>query len=335
MSVVQVEDLVRVFTRPIKEPGLRGLWKFYVRPRYQRVEALRGVSFTLEEGEILGYVGPNGAGKTTTLRILSGVLHPTRGRVEVLGHQPWKREDAFLRQIAFVTGHSGFLQDMVWDLTPLDGFRLLKDLYGLSPEEYRRNLESLLAALDLEEVLQVPVRRLSLGQRVRAELVAALLHRPRVLLLDEPTLGLDLVSQHRLRRFLRDYVARTGTAVILTSHYMRDVEELAHRLLVLHQGRVVFTGTPAQLAQAWFPLRTLRVVFAQPVDPADLPAPFQSLAPLSARATVPPEQVPSLVAEVLHRWPVRDLTVEEPDLETVLRRFFAHQEAQEPPEETP
>ncbi len=322
MAIVVVENLVRVFTRPRKAPGFKGLLRFYFRPEYERVEALRGISFQLEAGEILGYVGPNGAGKTTTLKILSGVLHPTRGRVEVLGFQPWRREDRFLRRIALVTGHSGFLQEMAWDLTPLDGFRLLKDLYGLSEAEYRRNLETLLEPLDLTGLLEVPIRRLSLGQRVRAELVASLLHRPEVLFLDEPTLGLDIVSQHRLRRFLRDYVQETGTAVILTSHYMRDVEELAHRLLVIHEGRILYEGTVESLADRLMPTRTLQVVFSEPVSTLALPEPLKPVDEFTARATLPRAGVRRVVSELLSDFPVKDLTVEEPDLETVLRQFF-------------
>ncbi len=322
MAVVVVNRLVRVFTRPRKAPGLRGLVRFYLRPEYERVEALRGVSFTLEAGEILGYVGPNGAGKTTTLKVLSGVLHPTRGHVEVLGFEPWRRQDRFLRQIALVTGHSGFLQEVAWDLTPMDGFRLLKDLYGLSEDEFRRNLEALLEPLDLTGLLEVPIRRLSLGQRVRAELVASLLHRPRVLFLDEPTLGLDIVSQHRLRDFLRTYVQETGTAVILTSHYMRDVEELAHRLLVLHQGRIVYEGPVETLAERLMPVRTVQVVFAEPAVHFHLPPGLSLVDELTARGTLPRDQVQQIIAELLSRYPIQDLTVEEPDLETVLRHFF-------------
>lgn len=266
-TVLEVIDLHKVYERPRKAPGLRAALRAFARPEKERVHALRGISFALGPGEILGYIGPNGAGKTTTLKILAGVLYPSTGQVSVLGHVPWRREPAFLRRISLVMSGRGFLEDVAWDLSVSDGLGFMKDLYRLNPSEYRDALDEITEMLDIRPLLDAPLRQLSHGQRIRAELAAALVWRPRLLLLDEPTLGLDVVSQQALRDFVRAYVARFNASCVVTSHYMRDIEELADRLVLIEDGCLADEGSLSEVLNRLAGFRLLRVEFEQ--EPAD------------------------------------------------------------------
>ncbi len=315
-TVVSVKGLRVVYRRTVS----RGL----LRREREEVVALRGVSFEVREGEILGYIGPNGAGKTTTLKVLAGTLFPAAGEVHVLGHIPWRRERAFLRKISFVMSGRGLLEEITWDLPVRDGFLLVRDLYRLPEREFRRNLDELVELFGLRELLGVPLRQLSHGQRARVELAAALLWRPRLLLLDEPTLGLDILSQAALRRYVREYVARTGAACIITSHYMRDIEDLAHRVLLLDRGEIVAQGPPGELARRLSGTRRIRVAFAREV-PQDELRRFGELSEhdgSGAVILVPAARAVEAAKELLDRFPVHDLTIEEPDLEEALRAYF-------------
>lgn len=327
LRVLEVHDLVKIYRRRVKEPGVYGTLRALLHPQVEEVHALKGVSFAVAEGEIVGYVGPNGAGKTTTLKILAGVLYPTSGEVRVLGHIPWRREKTFLKQITFVQSGRGFLEEVAWDLSVLDGLHFVKDLYGIRNREFQSTVDELAGLLGLSEFLRVPLRQLSHGQRMRVELLSALLWRPKVLLLDEPTLGLDMISQQAIRAFVRTYVSRTGSSCIVTSHYMRDIEELADRLIVLDQGEIVYEDSVREAVARFAKAKLVRLRLEHPL-------PEEAFRPFGEAQTIPsdsgPEvviKVPSdrsraVVQELLSRFPVKDILVEEPDLEEALRTYF-------------
>jgi ABC-2 type transport system ATP-binding protein len=323
--VVVVKNLGKVYTRARRRSGFLGSLSAFVQREIENVHALKGISFTLEEGEILGFVGPNGAGKTTTLKILAGVLYPTCGYIRVLGNIPQWREKGFLRQISFLMGSRGFLEEATWDLSVLDGLRFIKELYNVSESDFRSTLDELIELLQIRELLAVPLRQLSHGQRIRAELVASLLWHPKLLLLDEPTLGLDVVSQKALWDFIKAYVAKHGTSTILTSHYMRDVEELAGRLILIDNGIIVYDGSPSDIVKKFSVYKLVKVEFERAVPNVELEC-FGEVVKNSTLETVlrvPQEGVKGLIKGLLERFPVRDFSIEEPDLEKTLREYFS------------
>lgn len=327
--VVEVDNLWKFYERPRKSEGVGGALRAFIHRQTEKVEALQGISFTLAQGETLGYIGPNGAGKTTTLKILAGALYPSRGHVSVLGFTPLKRERAFLRQISFVMSGRGFLEEVAWDLSVLDGFNFLKEIYGLPAAQYRRNLDEITALLQLQALLSVPLRQLSHGQRARAELAGALLWQPRLLLLDEPTLGLDILSQQALRDFVKSYVRRTDAACVVTSHYTRDIEELADRICLVNRGRLVMEGPLSEIVSRLADTRLIRVTFEQAVG-LELLAPLgEVLAHDAGQVTlrVPHGQAKPVAQALFARFLVSDLTIEEPDLEDALRHYFSHEAA--------
>ncbi len=236
--------------------GLKAALRSVVRPATSEVVAVDGITFHLAPGEIVGFLGPNGAGKTTTLKMLAGLLYPTTGTATVLGYIPWRRERAFLQQIALVMGQRNQLQ---WDIPAIDSFALNQAIYRIDPAAYRRTLDELTDLLDLAPLLTKPVRTLSLGERMKCELAAALLHRPRLLFLDEPTIGLDVTSQRRIRTFIAEYNRRHEATVLLTSHYMADVEALCRRVIVIHHGQILFDGDLRELAQRFSSCKTITV----------------------------------------------------------------------------
>ncbi|HKR56428.1 MAG TPA: ATP-binding cassette domain-containing protein, partial [Gemmatimonadales bacterium] len=236
---IAARDLSKTFHVKVRDPGLRGAVRALVRPRYRDVHAVRQVSFQIEPGEIVAFLGPNGAGKTTTLKMLTGLLYPTSGQVSVTGFTPWSGGPDFKRRIALVLGNR---QQLVWDLPPEETFLLNRAIYEISPADYKERRDELVTLLELSEVIDKPVRQLSLGERMKCELAAALLHRPPILFLDEPTLGLDLTAQDSIRRFLAQYRDRYGATVLLTSHYMQDVTALASRVLIINRGRLLYDG---------------------------------------------------------------------------------------------
>jgi ABC-2 type transport system ATP-binding protein len=286
------------------------------------VQAVDRISFSVEAGEMVGFLGPNGAGKTTTLKILSGLLHPTSGSVQVLDHLPSRRETAFKRRIALVTGQKSQLW---WDLPPMDTFVLNREIYEVADGQFRATLEELVDLLGIGDEMHRQVRQLSLGQRMRCELVAALLHRPQVLFLDEPTIGLDVVVQKRIREFFHLYNRRYGTTVLLTSHYMDDVEMLCPRVMVINQGRLIFDGAVSRLIERHAPTKYISVVFTVPVPRGELEE-FGSVVSyedgLSATLAVPRAGHSQQAAALLGRYPVDDLDVRDPGLEEVIAGLF-------------
>ena len=270
---ITVNHLVKHFRVHQRGSGLRASLGSVLRRRFVDVRAVDDVSFTIGDGEMVGFLGPNGAGKTTTMKCLSGLLHPTSGTVQVLGHEPFRREAEYLSRIAFVMGQRNSLY---WDLPALDAFEVHRTIYRVPEPRYRATLDELVDLLDLEPLLRKQVRVLSLGERMRCELAASLLHDPRVLFLDEPTLGLDVSGQAALRGFLRDYNERRGATVLLTSHTMSDVTALTTRVIVIDHGCLAFDGDLAALVEKHAPWRLIRVTLREPVDVADSTDPARS-----------------------------------------------------------
>jgi ABC-2 type transport system ATP-binding protein len=242
--MIRVRGLSKTFRVHLKDPGFKGSLKALFSRRWQEVHALKGVDLDVGAGEIVGLVGANGAGKTTLVKALAGIIHPTSGTAEVLGYVPWQRKNAFRRQIALIMGQKAQLW---WDLPAGDGFLLLREIYQVPPDRFRANLDALAAALQVEDKLKIQIRRLSLGERMKMELIAALLHQPRVVFLDEPTIGLDLTAQRAIRDFVLDYRRRESPAMLLTSHYMEDIEKLCKRIVLVSKGEIVYDGSVAAM----------------------------------------------------------------------------------------
>lgn len=319
---VLAEKLSKTYLVAEKEPGFGGALRHFIRRRYRRIEAVREVSFTLEQGEMVGFLGPNGAGKTTTLKMLTGLIQPSSGRARVLGRDPYRREPALLKSITLVMGNK---QQLIWDLPVLDSLRVNAAVYEIPWGEAERRTAELAELLELEDVLRQPVRKLSLGQRMKAELLASLLHHPQVLFLDEPTLGLDVNAQLAVRRFLKAYRERYRATVLLTSHYMGDIEALAERVIVIHEGRLLFDGALSGLVERFAPFKEVRLDLAYPA-PAAAFAHYGEVASSvgsRVRLLVNKERLTYVVSELLARFEVRDLAVDEPPLEEVIGRIFA------------
>jgi ABC-2 type transport system ATP-binding protein len=304
-GVVEVSDLTKVFRVPEREAGLRASLRSLVNRKWREVRAVDGISFEIEAGEVVGFLGPNGAGKTTTLKMLSGLLYPTSGEGRVLGHVPSKREREYLRRMTLVMGNRNQLQ---WDLPALDSFELNRAIYRLPREDFKRTRDELIELLDVEDLVRKPVRNLSLGERMKVEVVGSLLHLPQVLFLDEPTIGLDVTMQKRIRTFIAEYNQRYGATVLLTSHYMADVEALCKRVIVIHHGRLLFDGRLAALADRFGAYKTIGAVLADGER---------------VSIQVPRSETSQATARLLAEHEVTDLTVEDPPIEDVIEQVFA------------
>ena len=322
---ISVEGLEKTYTFHQKEPGLRGSLASLFRRRTQERRAVDGVSFSIAPGQVVGFLGPNGAGKTTTLKVLCGLLYPSAGSVSVLGHTPSRREHPFLRRIALVMGQKNMLW---WDVPAMETLLLHKDMYGLGDAEFRAAVDELAQMLAVGDLLRVQVRKLSLGERMKMELLAALVHRPDVLFLDEPTIGLDVVSQQRVREFLRELNRERGTTILLTSHYMDDIEALCPRVLVIDRGRIGYDGSLSALVARTAPQKLVTAVYAEPLPPGALEAalpgfsPNPSSDPLRVELSVPREQVADVAGALLRLGRVADLGVEEAPVEEIIRELF-------------
>jgi len=317
---IHIRDLSKTYVVSQQEAGAKAALRDLVRRRMQQVRAVDGISFDLAPGEIVGFLGPNGAGKTTTLKMLSGLLHPTAGEVTVLGRVPWKREKAFLRQITLVMGQRN---QLVWDIPAIHSFELNRVIYRIPPEDYRRMLGELTELLELGPLLHKPVRNLSLGERMKCEIAAALLHRPSVVFLDEPTIGLDVTMQRRIRAFITEYNRRFGATVLLTSHYMADVEALCKRVVVIHHGHLVFDGDLSVLVQQFTEHKTIVVQLAD--CDADLRSYGEVVSCSDGQTTlrVPKSEAAHITERLLADLPVIDLLIEDPPIEEVIERVFA------------
>lgn len=320
---IEVAGLTKVFRVPHREAGLRAALGSLFRRRYREVRAVEGVSFSVAEGEVVGFLGPNGAGKTTTLKMLAGLLHPTAGGATILGCVPWRREPDYLRRITMIMGQRSQLN---WDIPAADSFDVQAAVYGVPRAEYRATLDELVRLLELDPLLRKPVRNLSLGERMKCELAAALLHRPAVLFLDEPTIGLDVTMQARIRGFIAEYNRRHNATIILTSHYMADVTALCRRVIVIHHGRLLYDGPLDALSDRIAPFKEITIDLERELDGYDFAAAGGEVVSREARKVrlrVPREQAPQTTGRLLAELPVLDLTIEDPPIEHVIETLFA------------
>lgn len=318
---ILTRGLCKTYRVPERAAGLRAAAAGLLRRSHQSVEAVQPIDIRIVPGEVVGFIGPNGAGKTTTLKMLAGLLYPSAGEATVAGFTPWERKTAFLRRISMVLGNKS---QMMWDIPALDSFRVLGEIYNLPRTEFQRTLEELVDLLELEPLLRRPVRNLSLGERMKCELAGGLLHRPQVLFLDEPTLGLDVSMQHRLRSFFKAYNRSTGATILLTSHYMADVVALCPRVILIHHGRMLYDGELGELAERMAPFKIIRFSLENGCPPPELPAGAAYLPVDDERRAIRCSRsaAPAVTAALLGNAPVVDLTVEDPPIEAVIDQVY-------------
>ncbi len=321
MSSIIVDRLSKVYPVAIKEPGLKGAIDHFFQRKYKQIDAVKDVSFQIEAGEVVGFLGANGAGKTTTLKMLSGLIHPSAGSVNVAGHIPFKRDTTFLKQITLVMGQK---QQLIWDLPALDSLKMNAAVYGLSDRTAERRIDELSEMLTLQGKLTQPVRKLSLGERMKAELLAALIHEPQVLFLDEPTLGLDVNAQVAVRQFLREYNQRYKATILLTSHYMTDITALCDRVLVIHQGGLIYDGSLNGLVERFSPCREVKVEFAHVygLDRLEQYAQVKEVDGASTSFLVQQEVLTRTVSQLLAELEVVDLSITDPPIDDVIGQIF-------------
>ena len=324
MPLIEVQGLTKAFRTYKKEPGFKGAVRGLFHRRYEATTAVDGVSFTMEEGELVGFLGPNGAGKTTTLKMLAGLLHPSAGSARVLGYVPWERDDGYRRQFALLLGQKNQLW---WDLPARESLELNAKIYGIPAANYRRTVAELTELLAVREKLDVMVRELSLGERMKMELIAALLHQPKVLFLDEPTIGLDVISQKIVREFLRDYNARQKITIILTSHYMADIQALCRRVIIIDHGRIFFDGLLADVIDRFADFKIVTIAWE---SSASFAAPdfrrYGEVVEQSAsrvQLKVKRGHAIAVCKELLDTVPVNDIDIQEVPVEEVIRQIFA------------
>jgi ABC-2 type transport system ATP-binding protein len=319
---IELVSLTKHYKVHKRASGMGAALRSLFRRKYDTVKAVEGLSFTIEPGERVGFLGPNGAGKTTTLKVLAGLLHPTSGGVRVVGHIPQRREVAFLKQITLVMGQK---QQLLWDLPPAESFALNRAIYDVPKKQFDETMAELYELLSLAEIATKPARQLSLGERMKCELAAALLHRPRILFLDEPTIGLDVSMQASMREFIRSYNERNGATVLLTSHYMVDVTALCRRVIVIDHGKLVYDGDLSSLVKRVNPDKLVSLKLSRPIAKEDV-ARFGEIVEHTeavAKIRVTNDRLREVVTAALAGLPVADLTVEDPPLEDVMRQLFA------------
>lgn len=307
---------------------MRGVLQRAQKKHRHVITAVDHMSFSIEEGEFVGFLGPNGAGKTTTLKMLSGILYPTSGLVTVMGYVPCERKESYQKQFALVMGQKN---QLLWDLPALDSFRLQEAIYGIEKNTCRSTINELSELLQVREVLSVPTRKLSLGERMKCELIMALLHRPRVLFLDEPTIGLDVVSQQNIRSFIREYNKTNNTTIVLTSHYMDDVEALCRRVIIIAQGKKMYDGSLSDLIQRHTVTKLLTMTFRTPVEELVLErfGTIRMSTALGCTLEVPRDQHLQVASDVLKHLPVDDLTIDEIPIEEIVRSLYRTWEERE------
>ncbi len=322
MSIIAVNNLSKVYPVAIKQPGLKGTLNHFFKRTYREIKAVNDVSFYIQSGEVVGFLGANGAGKTTTLKMLTGLIHPSSGEVKVANYIPFERQPKFLEKISLVMGQK---QQLLWDLPALDSLKINAAIYKIPEKIFQQRLNELSEMLSLQSKLTQPVRKLSLGERMKAELLAALLHHPPVLFLDEPTLGLDVNAQVAVRKFLQQYNQRYDATIILTSHYMADITALCDRVLLIHQGSLIYDGSLNGLLERFAPCRQVTVELSQPV-PSDKLAHYGDIEAIEGQQVkffVSREDMTATVSRILAQLPVADLSVNDPPIEEVIGRLFA------------
>lgn len=317
--MIQIKNLTKIYKSPIKSGNL---FKDFFNRSYKTNKALDSISFKIDSNELIGFIGPNGAGKTTTMKILAGILYPTAGRVHVLGFTPFEKKPQFLKQIAFVMGQKN---QLLWELPATDSFRLNKEIYEISDNEYKKTIGDLSELLEVHEFINRPVKTLSLGQRMRVELIGALLHKPKVLFLDEPTIGLDIFAQTTIINFIKEYQQRYKSTIILTSHYMQDVERLAKRVILIDKGKIIYDGKLQTLIEKFSTTKTISVVLSKKIEDKK----FQSLKRIKYQYTFPQlkihvnkKEVEKVLDYIIANFDYIDMTIENEPLEEIVKKTF-------------
>ena len=321
-QTIAVENLSKTYQVPEREGGFSAAVKSFFKRTYTDVKAVQQVNFKITQGEVVGFLGPNGAGKTTTLKVLSGLLHPTAGTANVLGFTPWELKTDYLRSMTLVMGQRNRLS---WDIPAADSFLLSQAIYRIPDEQYKQTYRELDELLELEPLMKKPVRNLSLGERMKCEIAAGLLHRPKVLFLDEPTIGLDITGQARIREFLREYNKRTGATILLTSHYMADVTALCERILIIHHGQLKYDGGISELSRRIAPFKLIGVILGSSNghDLSLYGQPVQNEEDAEKHyIQVKAEDVTTVTSRMLSELPIHDITIADPPIEDVIERAF-------------
>jgi len=320
-KTILVDHLIKNFEVTVKKPGLTGAFSTLFSPQKKAVRALKDISFSVGKGELVGFIGPNGAGKTTTLKVLSGLLYPTSGLTQVLGFDPWERKPEFLKKISLVMGQKNQLW---WDLAAIETFELNRAIYEIPKKVYKESLEELVNLLEVAKLLNIQVRRLSLGQRMRLELVAALLHQPEILFLDEPTIGLDLVAQEKIRNFIYDYNRKHSATILLTSHNMNDLINLARRVIVIDSGRIIFDGILDELIARFAKEKIIKLTLSKEINDKKLEeiGKVRKIQFPEVELRVPRSTAAVAASELLQNFPIEDLTIEEESIEDIIRKVF-------------
>ena len=321
MDTISVKNLVKTYQVFKKEPGILGTFKSLVSRKYEKVKAVDDISFSIKEGELVGFIGPNGAGKTTTLKCLSGLLYPTSGEISVLNFKPWQRKRQFLKNISFVMGQKNQLW---WDLPAIETFLLNKEIFEINDSQFKKTLGELVDLLDAKDILNIQVKRLSLGQRMKCELIAALIHLPKVLFLDEPTIGLDVVMQEKLREFVKSYNKNFNSTIILTSHYMEDVQNLAKRVIVINFGKIVFDGLLTELVKKKAPYKLISFMERNKDNFVKIKKLGKIIEQDFPKLTIRVSSKDSnrIASQILDNFTVEDLTIEEADIAEIIREVF-------------
>lgn len=322
MAIIEIEGLTKSYQVYQKKEGLLASFSGLFRRDYREVQAVRGIDLLVEQGEFVAFLGPNGAGKTTTLKLLSGVITPTSGAAHVMGHVPWKRENEYRRRFALVMGQKNQLW---WDLPAQESFLLHQQIYRIDPEQFRRTRDELVDLLNVRRLLGQPVRELSLGERMKMELIAALLHSPDVLFLDEPTIGLDVVAQHNIQKFLKHYQSVRNITILLTSHYMKDIAALCRRVVIIAQGQIIYDGSLSGIVDRFSSHKILTLLFADSKMPSDLARFGDVLEVAEPKVTLKVDRhvIADVLSSILANYTLQDVSVEDPPLEEVIADVFS------------
>lgn len=320
-KVIHIKNLVKNFTVYKRSKGIWGSVKGLFHREKEIVEAVKSISIDINEAEFIGFIGPNGAGKTTTLKMLSGILHPTEGEIEVLGKKPFKREAELQKQFALVMGQKNQLW---WDLPAIDSFQLNKAIYEIPNNKFERNLDELTTLLDIKDIMHIQVRKLSLGQRMKCELAAALLHEPKILFLDEPTIGLDVISQKTIRDFLRKYNKSKNATILLTSHYMEDIRKLCKRVVIIDHGKILYDGSYNELIKKYADHKMIDISFQKDIKKSDLEEFGEILKCKETRAKIriPRSKNAEITSAILKKLPIEDISIHETSIEEVISKIF-------------
>lgn len=319
-TIIQVKNLSKTYIRHKTKPGFKGAVLGLFKREKVETRAVDNLSFEINQGEIVGFLGPNGAGKTTTLKMLAGILYPTSGEAQVNGFIPWERKNEFKQSIGMVMGQK---QQLLWDLPAADSFELLKEIYQVTETVYKKHLERLVKLLDVKEILNIQVRQLSLGQRMKMEIIAALIHKPKILFLDEPTIGLDIVSQKNTREFFKEYNQEEKTTIILTSHYMEDIKSLCERVIIINHGKKIFDDLLLKLVRERLKNKTVKIVFSEPFTKSlDQFGTVLKRDDLSVELAIDRDKAVAISGKIISSLPVADIIIEEPEAEEVIREMF-------------